>query len=206
MKTNTVTTHNMAKAIANASNAPVKASPAPKPRRQAARRSEPEVMEVKVPAPSAPAFHTVYAEAPTKAGNPKDAISGSKLPLGLWPATATAMGALGLLDGATRYGQANYRVMGARASVYINALRRHLEAYAEGEEASPDSGVPHLASMLANIAILVDCSAAGNLVDDRTFPGGYHTLVDQLTEISNRIQAERAHLHPHHYTKADADN
>lgn len=200
MKTNTVTTHNMAKAIANASNAPVKAGPAPKPRRQAARRSEPEVESVGAPSP-APAAYTVSY----KATNPKDALSGSKLPLEMWPATATAMGALGLLDGATRYGQNNYRAIGARASVYIGALKRHLEAYMEGEECSADSGVPHLASILANAAILVDCTAKGNLVDDRAFPGGYLEMVDGLTEIANRLRQDRAHLNPLHYSRLNVD-
>lgn len=200
MKTKTPITRNMAKAIASASKASVKASPAPAPRRQAARRSEPEVESVVAPSP-APAAYTVSY----KATNPKDALSGSKLPLEMWPATATAMGALGLLDGATRYGQANYRATGARASVYIGAIKRHLEAYMEGEECAADSGVPHLAAILANAAILVDCTAKGNLVDDRAFPGGYLEMVDGLTEIANRLRQDRAHLNPHHYSRLDVD-
>ena len=47
-----------------------------------------------------------------KETNPKDAIGSQKLPLHLWPTTATAMGCLGLLDGALKYGRANWRVSG----------------------------------------------------------------------------------------------
>ncbi len=138
-----------------------------------------------------------------KPTNPKDAIASTKLPLHLWPATATAMGCLGLLDGATKYGLNNYRALGAKASVYVGAVKRHLDAWMEGEDNASDSGVPHLANALACLAILVDCQAAGNLVDDRSYPGGYHELVGSLTEIANRLQADRAHLAPHHYTKQD---
>lgn len=139
----------------------------------------------------------------TKPTNPKDQIASSKLPLHLWPATATAMGCLGLLDGATKYGLNNYRALGAKASVYVGAAKRHLEAWMEGEDFATDSGVPHLANALACLAIIVDCQAAGNLIDDRSYPGGYHSLVDDLTKTANKLQADRAHLNPHHYTRQD---
>ena len=36
----------------------------------------------------------------TKPTNPKDMIGSDKVPLHLWPETATVMGTMGLLDGA----------------------------------------------------------------------------------------------------------
>lgn len=53
----------------------------------------------------------------TKPTNPKDAIGSSKLPLHLWPTTATVVGCMALLDGALKYGRSNWRPGGVRALV-----------------------------------------------------------------------------------------
>lgn len=136
-----------------------------------------------------------------KPTNPKDIIGSDKLPLHLWPATATAMGCLGFLEGALKYGRSNFRAVGVRSSIYYDAARRHLDAWFEGEDNAPDSGLPHLAHLLACIAILVDAEAAGKLNDDRTYPGGYHQLRDQLTPHVKRLKEKYASVpEPTHYT------
>lgn len=135
--------------------------------------------------------------------NPKDAIGSTKLPLHLWPPSATAAGCLGLLDGMLKYGRNNFRATEVLASVYVAALKRHTDAFFEGESIDPDSGIPHLAGILANAAILVDAGAAGSLVDDRQFPGGYAKLVAELTPHVARLQQKHADKNPRHYTIAD---
>lgn len=139
----------------------------------------------------------------SKPTNPKDLIGSGKLPLHLWPATATAMGCVGLAEGMLKYGRSNWRVAGARASIYVDACLRHLFAYFEGEDVAPDSGVPHLANALACLAILVDAEAAGKLTDDRQVPGGYRALVETLTPHVERLKALHADKAPKHYTIAD---
>ncbi len=57
------------------------------------------------------------ASAP-KNPNPKDSIGSTKIPMHLWPDTATVYGALALLDGAAKYGRGNYRASPVRASIY----------------------------------------------------------------------------------------
>ncbi|WP_296125425.1 dATP/dGTP diphosphohydrolase domain-containing protein [Pseudomonas sp. Ga0074129] len=138
-----------------------------------------------------------------KPTNPKAAIGSQKLPLHLWPTTATAMGCLGLMDGALKYGRANWRVSGVRASIYFDAASRHLNAWFEGEAVDPDSGLPHLSHALACLAILVDAEAAGVLVDDRQVPGGYRSLIDALTQHVPRLQDVHADREPKHFTIAD---
>jgi hypothetical protein len=138
-----------------------------------------------------------------KPTNPKDAIGSNKLPLHLWPTTATAMGCLGFLDGALRYGRSNFREIGVRASIYVDACKRHLDAWFEGEECAPDSGLPHMAHALACLAIIVDAEAAGKLNDDRMVPGGYLKLVGDLTPHVARLKASHAGKNPKHYTIAD---
>lgn len=141
----------------------------------------------------------------TKPTNPKDIIGSTKLPLHLWPETATVMGCLGLLEGALKYGRANFRAIGVRSSIYVDACKRHLNAWFEGEECAPDSGLPHLAHALACIAIIVDAQAAGKLNDDRNVTGGYIPLVRDMTPHVARLQALYADRSPKHYTIADAD-
>lgn len=149
--------------------------------------------------------HHVPRDITTKATNPKDAIGSDKLPIHLWPETATVMGVLGLLDGMLKYGRSNWREAGVRATIYIDALRRHLAAYAEGEDIDPDSGVPHLAHLGACWAILVDADAAEKLNDDRNYNGAsYRSLVESLTPHVARLKDKHSGKSPKHYTIGDA--
>lgn len=135
--------------------------------------------------------------------NPKDAIGSNKLPLHLWPETATMLGCLGLLDGMLKYGRSNFRHVDILASLYVDAARRHLAAWFEGEDDDPDSGLPHLAHALASLAILVDAQAAGRLIDDRQSRIAYREMVQALTPHVARLKALHADKSPRHYTIAD---
>lgn len=138
--------------------------------------------------------------------NPKDAIGSLKLPLHLWPTTATAVGCLGLLEGDVKYGVNNYRSGdGVLASIYVAACKRHLDAWYENEEAAPDSGIPHLGNALACLAILVDAQAHGKLVDDRAYTptNGYRRLVEQLTPLVAKVQAQHKDRKPKRWTAMD---
>ena len=140
----------------------------------------------------------------SKPTNPKDVISGSKLPLHLWPTTATAMGSIGLLEGALKYGRMNWRKSGVRASVYVAACKRHLDAWFEGEDHAPDSGSPHLGNALACLAIIIDAAACGKLEDDRAYNGaGYRNLVEELNKHVQSLQQTFAGCLPRHYTIQD---
>lgn len=136
----------------------------------------------------------------TKATNPKDRVGSGKLPLHLWPASATMLGCLGLLDGMLKYGRANWREAGVRASIYVDAAQRHLNAWFEGEDRDPDSGLPHLAHALACLAILIDADASDTLTDDRQYRGhGYREMVNWLTPEVERLKALHADKAPQHY-------
>lgn len=139
-----------------------------------------------------------------KPTNPKDAIGSDKLPLHLWPTTATALGCLGLLDGMLKYGRSNYRAIGVRASIYVDAAKRHVDAWFEGEERDPESGLPHLAHALACLAILVEAEAKGNLTDDRMYPTNFREWMNQLTPHVKRLKELRGGVSPKHYTISDA--
>jgi hypothetical protein len=140
-----------------------------------------------------------------KPTNAKDALGANKVPIHLWPQTATVLGAMAFLEGAHKYGRANYRAQGVRASIYYDAAIRHLNAWFEGQELDVDSGLPHLGHVLACVAILVDAQAAGSLNDDRQYPGGYLELVQQMTPHVARLRDRHKDRGPKHFTIADAE-
>jgi hypothetical protein len=148
-------------------------------------------------------FRSEPAVSTEKPTNPKDLIGSNKIPLHLWPETASALGSMALLDGALKYGRSNFREIGVRASIYFDAARRHLQFWFEGEDTDPDSQLPHLAHALACLAILVDAAAAGKLNDDRMVTGGYRELVNELSPHVARLKQLHEGKSPKHYTIAD---
>jgi hypothetical protein len=86
---------------------------------------------------------------------------------------------MALKDGAKKYGAFNYRSGKINVSTYIGAIHRHLAAYQDGEDFAADSGVHHIASVLAGGAILLDCLSMGNLVDDRPVPSNAAKLIEE---------------------------
>ena len=138
--------------------------------------------------------------------NPKDAIGSVKLPLHLFPAEAIAMGSLAMLEGKLVYGRANFVAgSGVQASIYVDACKRHLDAWFSGEELTPDSKLPHLANAIACLAIIIKAKAHGKLVDDRDFDpnGSYRKLVSELTPFVSQLKKLHGHKSPKHFTIAD---
>jgi len=112
-----------------------------------------------------------------------------------------------MLDGMLKYGKANYRAKGIRLMVYVDALKRHVDAIVEGEDIDRDSGLPHLAHVLATVAIVVDAMMSGKLTDDRplSHDGAYRKLIDELTPHVARLQAKHATKNPKHYLISDRE-
>ena len=92
-----------------------------------------------------------------------------------------------------------------QASIYYAAILRHLNAWFETEDRDPDSDLEHFGHILANIAILVDATAAGTLIDDRMYAIKYREFIDKLTPHVKRLKAKYADKHPKHYTRANTD-
>lgn len=105
--------------------------------------------------------------ATSKDTNPKDAVGTKKVPFSTVPAPVIAEVGLAMLEGARKYGRHNYRISGVRASVYYDALFRHLTAWWEGEDIDPDSGLSHIIKAMACMVVLRDSMRKGNWVDDR---------------------------------------
>ena len=142
--------------------------------------------------------------APEKPSNPKDSIGSTKVPLALCPATASAEQALAHLEGLTKYGAWNWRAVGVRSSIYLDAAMRHLTKWQNGEERDAKTGVHHLGSVMACCAIILDSKARGNLRDDRP-PGiaRYATELDQHEKTVKHLIELHKDKSPYHYTRSD---
>ena len=103
----------------------------------------------------------------TKLSNPKDAVGVKKVPFSTIPSPVIAEIGLAMLEGARKYGRHNYRVAGVRASVYYDAVLRHITAWWEGEDIDVDSGLNHIIKALTCLVVLRDSMNLDNWTDDR---------------------------------------
>lgn len=111
--------------------------------------------------------------------DPKGAAGATKTPLGLIPPFAMEQTAWAHKLGAEKYGPYNWRDTGVCASTYINAMMRHLNAWRDGEDFDPESGISHLAHVACNCNILLDADYCNTLQDDRNKVGFF---VDEQRE------------------------
>jgi hypothetical protein len=99
--------------------------------------------------------------------DPKGAAGAKKCPMHLLPPVALEQIAWVMGLGASKYGPWNFIEADVCASTYIGALLRHWSEFAKGVDIDPESGLPHLAHIAANCAIVLTAQQQGSLVDDR---------------------------------------
>lgn len=116
--------------------------------------------------------------------NPKTRVGLTKPPLRGIPPSAIILLGQAMQNGVEKYGLFNYRDHEVTASTYYDAMFRHMLAWWDGEELAEDSGVPHLAHVMACCAILLDTNVQGTLLDDRGTPGKVGGLIKALTKTS----------------------
>jgi len=149
--------------------------------------------------------HTPPENTVDKDTNPKDAIGSKKLPLHLVPSSGIAMTAMAFVEGALKYGKYNWRIAGVRASIYLDAMLRHIDKFNNGEDVDPETGVAHLASVCACAMIIMDARLCGKLNDDRPPRAPVADLIDLLSDDVQRLQELFKEHRPHQYTIADGE-
>lgn len=82
------------------------------------------------------------------------------------PVGMLALGAA-MSDGAHKYGRFNWRTTEVTASVFYDAMLRHLLGWWSGEDHAKDSKVAHLGHLMAGAAIVLDAEMHGVFNDDR---------------------------------------
>lgn len=137
--------------------------------------------------------------------NPKDVIATNKMPMHLVSPIVRQYDAIAQYLGNVKYGAWNWRVAGARASVYTAAFQRHVDAWFEGQKYDPTDGTPHLANAKACLNILIEADELGVLIDDRPPSGieAYMRIRKEFEELMPRIREQYSDKDPRHFTIAD---
>lgn len=136
-----------------------------------------------------------------KDNNPKSGAGALKVPLHLVPPSASHYLATAFADGADKYGPYNWRDSGVSAMVYVGAMKRHIDAWLDGENVSQDAGVEHLAHAMACAAIILDAGSIGTLVDDRPTKGAVPAL--QIDYNNKKVNDARCTAGDREATKSE---
>ena len=102
--------------------------------------------------------------------NPKDAIGSRKAPSHYTPVQVLTELDLAMMEGGIKYGAYNWRIAGVRASIYVDALNRHMRAYWAGEDIDPGSKelrLHHIVKAIATLTVLYDAILNDKCEDDR---------------------------------------
>lgn len=131
--------------------------------------------------------------------NPKDLLGSKKPSLSKIPSIALLWESLAMMDGGGKYGPFNWRANKVIASIYIDACKRHLDAWFEGQMYAEDSGCHHLGHARACLGILLDAEATGNLIDDRPTTDGsteaYQRTMDSVIAKISAMQERHRLFH-----------
>lgn len=100
--------------------------------------------------------------------NVKTAAAAGKPKTSGVPPEAIRQLAAAMQNGVDKYGRYNWRGTAVTATVFYDAMVRHLLAWFEGENVADDSKVHHLAHLMACCAIIIDAEKHGVFKDDRT--------------------------------------
>ena len=104
--------------------------------------------------------------------DPKAAFGNAKPSVSCIPPVAIFAMGQAMQSGADKYGAFNWRSTTVNASVYYNAVQRHLMAWWDGQESDPDTAASHLGHAMAGMALILDGQSLGVLNDDRPVKGG----------------------------------
>lgn len=133
--------------------------------------------------------------------NPKTRAGGNnKVPLHLIPARALAHVAMAFADGGLKYQAYGWRQEKISSSVYYGAMRRHIDAWWEGEDNAKDSGVHHLAHAVACCLMILDTMGTDYLQDNRP------PVLDNYSELLDELAAKLPYLKNRETTKFDIHN
>lgn len=141
-----------------------------------------------------------------KLTNPKDHFGSAKLSTSIVPDTLVICAANGFLEGALKYGRYNWRIAGVRASIYVDALRRHVAKWWNGQECDVLTTVHHLDNAIACLGIMRDAMLYGMLEDDRPpcpNPNAMADLIDEQAKTVAHLKLTFASHQPYQYTIKD---
>lgn len=137
-----------------------------------------------------------------KPTNPKDVVGIAKIPASVVSQLVMAEVAIAMFEGRTKYGRHNWRFAGVLASIYYDATRRHLDAWWEGEDIDPASGLSHITKAISSLMVLRDAMIQGMCNDDR--PPQHIDVAAFFADLNEKAKGvldTYGHLRPVHYTR-----
>lgn len=134
-----------------------------------------------------------------KPSNPKDIVGIRKVSLSVLPTPVMWEVALGMTEGALKYGRHNYRAIGVRASVYYDATQRHMTDWWEGQDLDPESGLNHITKAISSLTVLRDAMIRDMWEDDRP-PATDPAFLQDLNARASLLVDKYADRNPKHYT------
>lgn len=138
--------------------------------------------------------------------NPKDLLGIKKPLLHLVPAALVLWVSKVFQFSAGKYGPYNWRKNAVRKSIYLDAIERHLLAMKDGQWYDPETKLPHASHIGANVAIILDAEAIGNLIDDMPWEKGPATsIIRGMTEEPANAKPAQDFIPKFHDVTADAD-
>jgi hypothetical protein len=138
--------------------------------------------------------------AAAKPADPKYACGDRKPPTSCIPLTVLYYVGMGMYEGDWKYGAHNYRVCPVMVSTYYNSTRRHLDAYFEGEDLDPKSGLHHVIKAISGLMVLADAilqseaGASNPFIDDR--PPKSAVSMDKIEADFAKLQTRLLTEHP----------
>lgn len=128
--------------------------------------------------------------------NPKhiQAMKDGKAPLEYLVSTMDELDAAVHKHGADKYGVFNWRIDKITAKTYVGAMRRHLNAWAQGQDLDPESGKPHLTHLRACCAVVLDAVMHDTLIDNRLEAESKSVKLEagDVVRIMGRVSSEPA--------------
>lgn len=113
--------------------------------------------------------------------NPKTAVGRLKPQLHAIPPSALIALGLAMEDG-LKHGLMEWRGQTVNASDKYNKILRHALSWWDGQDATSDSKVSNLASIMGNCAVLIDAEICGTLNDDRPMVGPVADMIAHVHE------------------------
>lgn len=125
--------------------------------------------------------------------NPKTRYGISKPGIFAIPVVGMLHCGMAMAEGRRKYALHNWRDAPITASVYYDAIMRHMFLWHAGQETDPATAIRHLGYVMANCAILLDADAMGTLIDDRKKdPVMVEALMRQMSDTLTQQARERA--------------
>ena len=125
-----------------------------------------------------------------EAVNPKQEFGNNKVAKSVIPAPVIMELGLAMMEGAIKYGSHNYRDTPILASTYYDAVNRHMDAWWEGENVDPSSGISHVTKAIASLVVLRDAMLFGTFKDNRPKaypPGWMEAFNSKVVELKQKV-------------------